>query len=54
VISDTEDNVYFNNNTSGTVPTNYLYENPRYNLSLNTKMMMNYAGNFISTIDYTT
>lgn len=37
---------------NGIVGASYLYENPRYNSCLNTKDMINHAGEFISTIDY--
>ena len=45
---------YNSNNSNGNVPHNYLYKNPRYNLSLNTKMMIDHQGEFLSTIDYLT
>ena len=52
---DDEKPIDFNsNNVNGTVPSVYLYNNPRYNLSLNTKMMIDHQGEFISTIDYLT
>lgn len=36
----------------GIVPRMFLYENPKYNLSLNTKNAINYNSEFLSTLDY--
>lgn len=40
------------NSTNGIVPSDYLFNYPRYNMCLNTKIMMDYQGEFISTIPY--
>ena len=45
---------YNSNNSNGNLPHDYLYKYPRYNLSLNTKMMIDHQGEFLSTIDYQT
>ena len=41
-------------NTAGMLPWWYLYQNPRYNLSLNTQNSLNNYSEFISTLDYKT
>ena len=38
--------------TQGSAPTDELFQAPRYNLVLNTKNMINYNSEFISTIGY--
>lgn len=40
-----------NDITGGTLPWYYLYQNPRYNMCLNTKNSINYQSEFISTLD---
>ena len=40
--------------SKGMRPSRDLYNNPKYNLSLNTKEMIDYYGEFISTIQYET
>ena len=38
--------------TWGIAPRNYLFNNPKYNLCLNTKNTINYNSEFLSTLDY--
>ena len=38
--------------TMGTAPRSFLYNHPRYNLSLNTKNAINYNSEFISTLEW--
>lgn len=45
-IGDSEDDTY------GAAPRDYLFEHPKYNLSLNTKNSIEYNGEFISTLEW--
>ena len=45
---------WMQDDTRGIVPSNKMFNNPMYNLSLNTKNALKYYSEFVSTLDYKT